>query len=418
MKTLSELAEALAAKTEIWENLEEILDDLEAFAGTHKVIPNSDLAVAPTTEKEKNTIRLRLISVACWRLNDARFLFDSSFIGPAAKQEIKLLAELIKDHPKCPASIFGHADSTGTDDYNKKLSGRRAMAIYGLLTRKTDLWEHLHKEPLGNDKWDDRILDIMRTAVSTGAPDKSLSGAALFSKYMDFLCTDDDTKEVFKMESADFLGEGADAKGKAAYQGCSDFNLVKILSKDQLDEFKKPENKSARDNENAVNRRVVVYLFEPGTKVDPGKWPCPHAMDGPEGCHKRFWSDANDRRANADAIRIYEEDLRTFACRFYDRLANSSPCEKPGDEGHLQHISILLRSNSSAYPIAQKHYKINVDEELVLQGKTDDEGYIYHPHVPPGDYPMEIEGGYKLIAPSIPISETRYELRVPEFLLS
>jgi len=35
----------------------------------------------------------------------------------------------VKDHPACPLSVFGHADPVGSDDYNKALSGRRAMAV-------------------------------------------------------------------------------------------------------------------------------------------------------------------------------------------------------------------------------------------------------------------------------------------------
>ena len=60
-----------------------------------------------------------------------------------------------------PLSIFGHADPVGNDDYNKQLSGRRATAIYGLLTRDTHLWEELYSHSFGNDKWGVKAIQIM-----------------------------------------------------------------------------------------------------------------------------------------------------------------------------------------------------------------------------------------------------------------
>ena len=52
-----------------------------------------------------------------------------------ARVEFQTLSRLIKIHSASgrnrPAnlSVFGHADPTGNDDYNKALSGRRAAAI-------------------------------------------------------------------------------------------------------------------------------------------------------------------------------------------------------------------------------------------------------------------------------------------------
>src|SRR5262249_43534459 len=56
--------------------------------------------VAPSTDGEFNTARLRLIPVACWRVEDVRFQFGSSFVLPALKDEMRLLAALISEHSK------------------------------------------------------------------------------------------------------------------------------------------------------------------------------------------------------------------------------------------------------------------------------------------------------------------------------
>lgn len=98
------------------------------ISGDH--IPPKDLPtrVGTSTADEKNTIRDPLVVVACWRMDDIRFEFDSSFIGASAAEEFKLLAVLRKKYPKAPLAVFGHADPVGNDAYNKILSGRRARS--------------------------------------------------------------------------------------------------------------------------------------------------------------------------------------------------------------------------------------------------------------------------------------------------
>src|SRR5262245_55839406 len=103
--------------------------------GRHVVIDVPPALVGPATADEFNTIVAGIIPVACWRVDDIRFAFGSSFVQPAVKAELGHLAQLIKDHPGAPLSVFGHADPVSGDDLNKRLSGRRAMAIYGMLIR-------------------------------------------------------------------------------------------------------------------------------------------------------------------------------------------------------------------------------------------------------------------------------------------
>src|SRR5262249_43042782 len=91
--------------------------------------------------------------------------------SPAAPLD---LTSLIKTHPDCPLSIFGHADPVGSDDYNKTLSGRRATAIYAMLIRDASLWEHLYSSPFGDDIWGKDTLRTMLDEVSSrdGSADK------------------------------------------------------------------------------------------------------------------------------------------------------------------------------------------------------------------------------------------------------
>ena len=286
--------------------------------------------VAPATADEKNTYKDPLIAIACWRMDDIRFEFDSSFIGPDATEELKLLSILRKKHLKSPLSIFGHADPVGDDVYNKKLSGRRARAVYGLLTRDTGLWEELFSDAEGtNDKWGDKSIDRMRSTLGITDTTKTTAGtrSTLFHSYMDKICIDIDNK-AFQVPKGDFLGKGASASGRGDMQGCSEFNPVLMFSKAENDAFTADTDKTKRNDENSTNRRVLILFFKPGSHIDLDKWPCPAARDSSIGaCQKRFWSDHVKRRQFQALHREAETQHDTFACRFYDRLTSGSPCE-------------------------------------------------------------------------------------------
>ena len=413
----------------------------------HIEVPLPPAIVAAThSGKEQNTLKQSIIPFACWRTHDMRFKFESSFVLPEVATEIGDLKILIDHHTvkdelgteRRPAlSVFGHADPTGNDDFNKALSGRRAQAIYALLTRKTDLWEELFSQCLGGDKWGREALGTMLDTVSRAAQPEGIdeprqkggkpgdgqaaseedSAAAkerdtkieklefdaeqreeLFKSYMDAICV----VEVFRLEAADerrlqsqgvevagrlaglldqefgtekdflqavanvaagrellhdkeallreakkkkpfvvrpkdFLAGGKDKGGKADYQGCGEFNPIFLQSKEDIDRFNSvpvssPERSilnAVRDAANEPDRRVLIFLFRPGLRISPDVWPCPRVKEGTEGCRKRFWSDGDKRRNTRlpDKPRTFDETKDTFACRFYDRLSNNSPCE-------------------------------------------------------------------------------------------
>ena len=305
--------------------------------------------VAPSfAGKGKNTIRMELIPVACWKLNDVRFAFNSSFVLPETRNEFIELMQLRVEHAGAPFSVFGHADPVGDDGYNKKVSGHRADSIYAVLTRDTARWEKLYLAGGTDEGWG--IASIQRMLVALGFEPGPLTGTKntkttqaiqkfqndsgltvdgiagpktrvkLFAAYMDFLCP----QTVAKTE---FLARGTDPKGKGDVQGCSEFNPVMVLSKDEQKELSLSENREARDAANSGNRRVMVLLFRPGTVVPADKWPCPRTEEGTGGCRKRFWSDGDFRRSPQLLEREFGKSQDTFACRFYHRLVVASPCE-------------------------------------------------------------------------------------------
>lgn len=312
--------------------------------------------VAPTTGDGFNTVREPLVAVACWRLNHALFEFDSSFVTPETKPELALLAQIADANPGCPAAIFGHADPTGDDEHNKHLSGRRARAIHALLTRDVGAWEDLYSNGAKGDSWgvrstkrilrhlhrkDGRGPYLMGPATNTVdgpfeaavrafktdhglAPDGHagpLTRKALYSEYMDDLCLGPERR--FALEHNAFVLDDGGTDAKGAIQGCGEFNPVHLLSTQKATRLGKEE----RDSANAPNRRVMLFFFQAGTKVAREDWPCPTWNAPSAGCRASFWPDGDSRRASREAAREYRLDRHTMACRFYDRLARSSPCE-------------------------------------------------------------------------------------------
>ena len=359
-------------------------------AGTHLSNETLRVLVAPATSEEFNTIRTAPTPVACFKVENLRFDFESSVVRPELKKEMPLLAKLIADHTEPtnlkrmpPVSIFGHADPVGNDDLNKALSGRRAAAVYGLVTRRAEVWEDLYKSGAGDgtfvssapgDVWGTRSIQIMLNALPAehfgppnavgesaidplnvngkldsttrervrrfqAGPRGRAAGLAtdgdpgpatrksLFLAYMDVICVDAAGNPFTIDPQGGFLAQNADANGKGDFQGCGEFNPALLFSKADKEKFAADKDKTARNEANAHNRRVMVLLFQPGAKVDPNSWPCPRAKEGTGGCIKRFWSDGEKRRSNTVEERRFQNTRDTFACRFYQRLLTNSPCE-------------------------------------------------------------------------------------------
>ena len=81
-------------------------------AGEHSDADPLQFLVGTTTTDQLNTLTLRLIPIACWRVDDIRFAFDSSFVNVDSsadsastpsdiRAELKHLSKLVKDHPAC-----------------------------------------------------------------------------------------------------------------------------------------------------------------------------------------------------------------------------------------------------------------------------------------------------------------------------
>lgn len=57
------------------------------------------------------------------------FAFDSSVLPASSNSDIDTLVRVLKENPPAKVIIVGHTDHTGSDEYNQKLSERRAASL-------------------------------------------------------------------------------------------------------------------------------------------------------------------------------------------------------------------------------------------------------------------------------------------------
>jgi hypothetical protein len=334
--------------------------------GTNRPRVSLPIAVTPSTDGDlPNVIGPPSAPLACWRFEDAHFAFDSAVINPNSKPELGKFKTLWDQTGHAALSLFGHADPVGDDEYNKTLSGRRATAMYGLLTRNVDLWEELYTQPFSTDNWaTNGALPLMRD--TTGEPE-STARKDLFLKYMDAVCQDS-SGQPFTVDKTGFIAQGKDAGGKGDYQGCSEFNPILLFSNSEAQALDADHDE--RDRENQPNRRVMIFLFPPGLTVDPNSWFCPRAKEASAGCRAHFWPDGDTRRANTDVRRAYETDRRTFACAWYDALARRSPCEI------LRKTLKIRLLDWFGKPVANAHYQLTIGADEYRVDDADADGWL------------------------------------------
>ena len=433
---------------------------------THPNRVELPVLIAPIPEDQKpknfNTIRQHLVAIGCMLMPDQGFEFDSSFIGPdtqAFNKFAKLMLRLQKQDDQTPqrfppCSVFGHADPVGKIEYNKTLSGRRALAVYAVLTRNVKIWDTLFNLPCGGtngDRWGmqaiQKILsvlkrqppdplapapfytgpidglktkettDLTRAAVGdfleahnmarSGYPNQA-GREAMFAEYMDVLCHKPDGTAFSLNDKTDFIarhkdkdvGAGDPSCGpfglKGDVQGCSHFNPIFLLANSGDDADLSDDD---RNDLNAPDRRVIVYIFKIGTEIDPKFWPCPRARDKSTDCTKRFWSDHEKRRAPTEERRTFGEQMKilsvddtntlvetpveetgnTMRCRFYHAFAVNSPCEVKFKEWKIR---FKVDTPSGQILLANRRYVLRLGEtefSPVIRDSTDANGFVRIP---------------------------------------
>ncbi len=67
-------------------------------------------------------------------MSDVLFDFNQATLKPGAKEKLAKVSGILLAYPSLHLSVEGYTDSVGTDDYNQKLSERRAGAVQDYLT--------------------------------------------------------------------------------------------------------------------------------------------------------------------------------------------------------------------------------------------------------------------------------------------
>jgi outer membrane protein OmpA-like peptidoglycan-associated protein len=69
-------------------------------------------------------------------LSDVLFDFNKATLRPGAREKLAKVAGIILAHPGLRMEAEGHADAVGTDDYNQRLSERRAQSVSAFLVEE------------------------------------------------------------------------------------------------------------------------------------------------------------------------------------------------------------------------------------------------------------------------------------------
>ncbi len=105
-----------------------------SYSASAITFPSSAISFysAPIQTETAQTIEVTLPA-------DILFDFDKADIRPTAQRALKEVADLIRDKARGPVTINGYTDALGKDDYNQKLSERRAGSVKTWLSTKESL---------------------------------------------------------------------------------------------------------------------------------------------------------------------------------------------------------------------------------------------------------------------------------------
>ena len=108
-----------------------------AQAETAKTSAEQDAQALRTRLKDQLNIILSTRDTArglIVNMSDVLFDFNQATLKPGTKEKLAKVSGILLAYPSLHLSVEGHTDSVGTDEYNQKLSERRADAVRDYLT--------------------------------------------------------------------------------------------------------------------------------------------------------------------------------------------------------------------------------------------------------------------------------------------
>jgi peptidoglycan-associated lipoprotein len=80
------------------------------------------------------------------------FAFDSSVVTGTEAAKLDIVADKLRSSPNAKLLIEGHCDERGTEEYNRSLGERRALALREELVKKGINMDDIHTISYGKDK--------------------------------------------------------------------------------------------------------------------------------------------------------------------------------------------------------------------------------------------------------------------------
>jgi outer membrane protein OmpA-like peptidoglycan-associated protein len=85
-------------------------------------------------------------------MSDVLFDVDKATLKPATRETLAKVAGILLTHPTLRVSVEGHTDSTGSDEYNLKLSQRRADSVREYLIENGISSSNIEAHGMGKDQ--------------------------------------------------------------------------------------------------------------------------------------------------------------------------------------------------------------------------------------------------------------------------
>lgn len=224
----------------------------------------------------------RLIRV---RLLGLMFETDKTFLLPKAMAGIRGLVDLYSDHEDLTAVITGHADRAGDTGYNRKLSEARAQAVGQFLYDDVDAWLSRYEAQAVSARWGARedlhmlgaILDDAGEPFYAGDVDgifgsQSQDAARRYQSARGLGVDGVPGPQTRRALITDYMaldGTSLPAAADVQYLGCGEEH---------------PAVQTADGVAQEENRRVEVFLFDPGPPDPPVPDQCPGG-----GCPYETW---------------------------------------------------------------------------------------------------------------------------------
>jgi len=116
-------AQRLALK----DDTREVKADTRAIAGLNLGVRGTAVDVSGLLRDLNAEVRGKEVRIALSA--DVLFDFDKADLRPEAKESLDKVVAVLKAYPKATATVEGHTDGKGDDNYNQKLSERRAESV-------------------------------------------------------------------------------------------------------------------------------------------------------------------------------------------------------------------------------------------------------------------------------------------------